>query len=265
MVITFESIDMCCTTWYIIQGVYKMESNTQTSYAKEGRQSRNHGKLALKNPRKAIQQTIAILATIIMPLTNTMLHKTHILSMGEKVVDKFFPTRMKWKDLLLDVNVIGEKDGLSHFFENWAIKKTNFNDYIIKNAVTSLLQCSKCKTLKRLQDAHTLKLSLMLHINWIISSMWTCKRHIVIIIIQIECCPSLSHWTSSRSSIIKWTMPKQPHHICAMNQGYEWTSLSYMFWLYVVWFYPMFHSYWIFVSVGFHNSIYLLWYFGTST
>lgn len=86
----FESIDMCCTTWYIIQGVYKMESNTQTRYGKEGHRSRNHGKLALKNPRKAIQQTISILATIIVPLTDLMMHKTFILSMGEKVADKFF-------------------------------------------------------------------------------------------------------------------------------------------------------------------------------
>ena len=32
-----ENIDVCCTTWYIIHDVSKLEFNKQTTYAKEGR------------------------------------------------------------------------------------------------------------------------------------------------------------------------------------------------------------------------------------
>ena len=37
-----------------------------------------------------------------------MLHKTQTFSTRDKIVKKKFPTRTKWKDLLLDVNAVGE-------------------------------------------------------------------------------------------------------------------------------------------------------------
>lgn len=84
----FESIDFYFTTCYIIQGVYKMESKRQTNYAKEGRWPHNNGKLALKKCRETIQQETTILATIIVPLLDLMLHKTCLPSTKEKVGEK---------------------------------------------------------------------------------------------------------------------------------------------------------------------------------
>ena len=55
-VITFESIDVCYTAWYIIHGVSKAELYKQAIYAKEGRRFRNNGSLDLKKPIEATRQ-----------------------------------------------------------------------------------------------------------------------------------------------------------------------------------------------------------------
>ena len=52
-VITLESIDVCCTAWYTIHGVSKVELYKQAAYAKEGRLFRHHGNMSLKKPREA--------------------------------------------------------------------------------------------------------------------------------------------------------------------------------------------------------------------
>lgn len=64
-----------------------------------------------------------------------MLHKTQTFSTRDKIVKKKFPTRTKWKDLLLDVNAVDEKVGLMPIplSKLSVIKKTNFNDYITKS------------------------------------------------------------------------------------------------------------------------------------
>ena len=74
-VITVENIDVCCTAWYFIHGMSKTEFYRQSGYAKEGHLSRHHGNLGLTKPREATRQTIATLATIIVPLANAMPHK----------------------------------------------------------------------------------------------------------------------------------------------------------------------------------------------
>jgi hypothetical protein len=63
-----------------------------------------------------------------------MPHKTRTLATGEKVVEKVLPTCTKWKDMLLDVNAVGEKVGLQPIsLSNLnAIKKANFSKYITK-------------------------------------------------------------------------------------------------------------------------------------
>jgi len=157
-VITLESIDVCCTAWYIIHGVSKAEFYRQAVYAKEGRRSRNHGNLGLKKPREATKQATATLATIIVPLADAMPHKTRTLPTGEKVVEKVLPAGTKWKDLLLDVNAVGEKVGLEpiSLSKLSAIKKAKFGDYITKRRGDKFARCSKCEKLKRLRDAHTM-------------------------------------------------------------------------------------------------------------
>jgi hypothetical protein len=157
-VITIESIDVCCKAWYTIHGVSKADFYRQASYAKEGRRSRHHGNVGLKKPRESTRQATATLATIIEPLADAMPHKTRTLSTGEKVVEKVLPTGTKWKDILLDVNAVGEKVGLQpiSLSKLSAIKKTNFSEYITKRRGDKFARCSNCEKLKRLRDAHTM-------------------------------------------------------------------------------------------------------------
>jgi hypothetical protein len=63
-----------------------------------------------------------------------MPHKTRTLTTGEKVVEKILPIGTKWKDILLDVNAVGEKVGLEpiSLSKLIAIKKAKFNEYITK-------------------------------------------------------------------------------------------------------------------------------------
>ena len=141
---------MCCMVWYIIHGVSKVEFYRQAPYAKEGRQSCNHGNLGSKKPWETPRQATSIQATIIVPLTNTMSHKTSALPTGGKVVWINLLTRTKWKDLFMDVNLVGEKDGLEPILLSKlrAIKKINVNDYITKRYNDKFAWCSKCETLK---------------------------------------------------------------------------------------------------------------------
>jgi hypothetical protein len=157
-VITIESIDVCCKAWYIIHGVSKADFYRQATYAKEGRRSRHHGNVGLKKPREATRQAVATLATIIVPLADAMPHKTRTLMTGEKVVEKVLPTGTKWKDILLDVNAVGEKVGLEpiSLSKLSAIKKAKFSEYITKRRGDKFARCSNCEKLKRLRDAHTM-------------------------------------------------------------------------------------------------------------
>ena len=157
-VITLENIDVCCTAWYSIHGISKTEFYRQSGYAKEGRRSRHHGNLGLTKPREATRQATATLATIIVPLADAMPHKTRTIVTGEKVVEKVLPTGTKWKDILLDVNAVGEKAGLQpiSLSKLSAIKKANFREYITKRRGDKFARCSNCEKLKRLRDAHTM-------------------------------------------------------------------------------------------------------------
>ena len=133
-VITIESIDVYCKAWYTIHGVSKPDFYRQAAYTKEGCRSRRHGNVGLKKPQEATRQTTTTLATIIVPLADAMPHKTCTLTNGKKVVEKVLPTSIKWKDILLDVNAVGEKVGLVaiSLLKLSAIKKANFSEYITK-------------------------------------------------------------------------------------------------------------------------------------
>ena len=133
-IITIESMDVCCKAWYTIHRVSKVDFYRQATYAKESRRSRHHKNVGLKKPRETTRQATATLATIIVPLVDTMPHKTRIFTTGEKVEEKVLPTGTKWKDILLDVNAVGEKVGLEPILllKLSAIKKAKFSKYITK-------------------------------------------------------------------------------------------------------------------------------------
>jgi hypothetical protein len=151
-------MEVCFKAWYTIHGVSKTNFYRQPAYANESRRSRYHGNVGLKKPREATRQTTATLATIIVPFVDAMLHKTRTFTTGEKVVKKVFSTSIKWKDTLLDINEVGEKDGLEpiSLSKLSAIKKTTFSEYILKIRGDKFARCFNCEKLKRLWDAHTM-------------------------------------------------------------------------------------------------------------
>ena len=118
----------------------KADFNRQVAYVKEGRRSRHHGNVGLKKLRKATRQGTATLATIIVPFADAMPHKTHKLTTGEKIVEKVLPTGTKWKDILLDVKVVGEKVGLKSISLSKlsAIKKQTLANTLQKDEGTNL-------------------------------------------------------------------------------------------------------------------------------
>jgi hypothetical protein len=67
--------------------------------------------MGLKKPRVPKMQATATLASIIVPLADAKLDNIRRLAIGKFVVEKVFPTCTKWKDILLDMNAVGEKVG----------------------------------------------------------------------------------------------------------------------------------------------------------
>ena len=110
-VVTLENIEVCCTAWYIIHAVSKAEFYGFQNYLLQGQCSWFHGNFGTKKPRVATLQVAATLSTIIMPLADAMPYKTRTLPSGENVVQMVLPTGTKWKNILMDVNEIGEKTG----------------------------------------------------------------------------------------------------------------------------------------------------------
>ena len=166
-----------------------------------------------------------------------MPHKTCTFTTGEKVVEKVLPTRTKWKKILLDVNAVGKKASLELIllWKLSAIKNAFFREYIIKKQGNKYAQCSNCKKLKCLRDAHTMgtksyashQLNYFKHVNMQ-------EAHTIMIITQIEPCPFLGPWRSLLSSMTKSIMSKQCHHVLQIESKPRMDFLSFMYWLQVI-------------------------------
>ena len=164
-----------------------------------------------------------------------MPHNTRTIVTDKKVVEKVLNTCTKWKDILLDVNVVDEKVGLEpiSLSKLSIIKKANFSEYITKRRGDKFARCSNCEKLKRLCDAHTMgtesyiahQLNYFKHVTY--------KRPTVMITTRIELCPYQSPWRSLWSSMIQWIMPKPPHRVLQIESKPQMNFSSYMFRLHV--------------------------------
>jgi hypothetical protein len=67
-VVTFENMEVCCTAWYTIHAVSKVDFYRFRMYSSVGRRSRFHGNSGTKKPRKTTLQGSATLSTIIVSL-----------------------------------------------------------------------------------------------------------------------------------------------------------------------------------------------------
>jgi hypothetical protein len=133
-VMTLENIEACCRTWYIIHAVSKANFYRFRNYSLQGWRSRFHGNSDTKKPKETTLKAAVTLSTIIRPLADAMPYKTRTLPSGEKVVQMVLPTWTKWKNILMDVNEVGEKTGCGPISLSKlnVIKNQQFAEYITK-------------------------------------------------------------------------------------------------------------------------------------
>ena len=155
-VVTLENVEVCCVAWYTIHGVSKADFYRFRKHVCLGRRSRFHGNFGTKKPRHASLQAAATLSTIIVPLADAMPHKTRTLPSGEKVVQMVLPTGTKWKNILADINDVGEKTGCVpiSLSKLSVIKNQQFAEYILKRPGDKFARCTTCEKYKGLRDAH---------------------------------------------------------------------------------------------------------------
>jgi hypothetical protein len=155
-VVTLENVEVCCVAWYTIHGVSKADFYRFRKHASVGRRSRFHGNFGTKKPREATLQAAATLSTIIVPLADAMPHKTRTLPSGEKVVQMVLPTGTKWKNILTDINDVGDKTGCVpiSLSKLSVIKNQQFAEYILKRPGDKFARCTTCEKYKGLRDAH---------------------------------------------------------------------------------------------------------------
>jgi hypothetical protein len=75
----------------------------------EGMRAEQHG---TKKPRTHILQATATLRLMLEQSADHMPHKTRTLENGENVVSKWLPSAWRWKDTLLELNIVNEQFGL---------------------------------------------------------------------------------------------------------------------------------------------------------
>lgn len=130
----------------------------------------------------------------------------------------------------MDVNNSGEKVGLEPILLSKlsAIKKTNFKEYITKKFAKICLSHSKCKTLKCLLDAHVIKIKSyyahqLNYFKYVNMQNTHCNEYYTNVVFH-----SLGYWRSLRSSMTKWTVPKQPHHVLGIKSKPHMVFLSFL-------------------------------------
>jgi hypothetical protein len=91
-----------------------------------------------------------------MPLMDAMPHKIRTLLSGENVVKMVLPTGTKWKNILMDVNEVGENAGCGpiSLSKLSVIKNQQFAEYITKRPGDKFARCCTCGKYKGLRDAH---------------------------------------------------------------------------------------------------------------
>ena len=153
-VITVEGIDVCLSTWRHIAGVSESTFHRFQGYAAKGESAQPHGNAGTMKPHKHTLQVVAILECALEKEADHMLHCTHTLPFGEKVVSKILPASFKWKDTNPEVNAANTVFGLKGVSVSniSRIKKRKFPEYNTKKPGDNFSRCAKCdrfKTLRR--------------------------------------------------------------------------------------------------------------------
>ena len=81
--------------------------------ANSGMRADQHGNVGMTKPRIHLLQAMATLCLMLEHSVDHMLHKTRTLETREKVVSKCLPSSWRWKDSLLELNIVNAQLGLN--------------------------------------------------------------------------------------------------------------------------------------------------------
>ena len=153
-VVTVERIDVYLSAWRHIAGVSKSTFHRFQGYTAKGESTQPHGNAGTMKPRKHTLQATTTLECALEKEADHMLHRTHTLLSGEKVVYKVLPASFKWKDTIPEVNAANAVFGLKGVLVSniSRIRKRKFPEYNAKKPGDNFARSAKCdryKTLRR--------------------------------------------------------------------------------------------------------------------
>ena len=75
-----------------------------------------------------------------------MLHRSRVLSLGDKVVTKVHPATWKWKDIIPKLNKVNTSFGLKEVSQSNVnkIRRHSFKEYDVKKPMDNFSWCSNC-------------------------------------------------------------------------------------------------------------------------
>ena len=155
-VVTLEGLDVCHSAWRHIMGVSESTFYRYAKYASQNMVAQLHGNSGLRKPRPHTVQATATLKCILEKSADHMLHKSRVLSSGEKVVTKVLSATWKWKDTIPELNIVNTSFGLKVVSESNVnkIRRRSFEEYDAKKPGDNFSQCSSCDKYHSLRKLH---------------------------------------------------------------------------------------------------------------
>jgi hypothetical protein len=102
-------------------------------------------------------QAMATLRQMLEQSADRMPHKTTTLETGEKIVSKCLLSSWRWKDSLLELNIVNAQLGLNKVSASGLsrIRNESFAEYSPKSRGDNFARCGQCNKLKKLRAACT--------------------------------------------------------------------------------------------------------------
>ena len=115
-------------------------------YASQNMVAQLYGNSGLQKPRTHTVQATPTLRCILEKSADHMLHRSRVLSSGEKVVTKVLPATWKWKDTIPKLNEVNTSFGLKNVSESNVnkIRRRSFEEYEAKKPGDNFARCSSC-------------------------------------------------------------------------------------------------------------------------
>ena len=182
-IMTLKNVKVCCKAWYIIRVVYKVAFYRFECYSSQGQWSWIHGSSNTKKLKEDTCQVATTFSTILFPLINVMPQNTRMLPSEKKFLQVVFPIGTKWENILVDVNVVGQKVsyGLNFFFSlSWVSSRiNNLRSILRRDMATSFHVVLLVNNKKGFETVVWMAWSHTLDFKGNTLSMSTTKRHTI--------------------------------------------------------------------------------------